>query len=112
MKHACATRRSSDLPWRADVYGGGVRPPEVFILDADGKEIALVYATDGADEPTAFPAVANSRLMVEAPAMKATIGALARRLLARSEEHTSELQSLMRNSYAVFCLHNKKQIYT
>src|SRR3546814_1853125 len=23
----------------------------------------------------------------------------------RSEEHTSELQSLMRNSYAVFCLH-------
>src|SRR3546814_8783729 len=27
--------------------------------------------------------------------------------LARSEEHTSELQSLMRNSYAVFCLKNK-----
>src|SRR3546814_2105614 len=25
----------------------------------------------------------------------------------RSEEHTSELQSLMRNSYAVFCLINK-----
>src|SRR3546814_2048091 len=28
---------------------------------------------------------------------------------ARSEEHTSELQSLMRNSYAVFCLN--KQTY-
>src|SRR3546814_1808211 len=28
---------------------------------------------------------------------------------ARSEEHTSELQSLMRNSYAVFCLKKKKQ---
>src|SRR3546814_4966389 len=27
---------------------------------------------------------------------------------ARSEEHTSELQSLMRISYAVFCLKNKK----
>src|SRR3546814_5602680 len=26
----------------------------------------------------------------------------------RSEEHTSELQSLMRNSYAVFCLKKKK----
>src|SRR3546814_4175413 len=26
----------------------------------------------------------------------------------RSEEHTSELQSLMRNSYAVLCLKNKK----
>src|SRR3546814_6632644 len=28
---------------------------------------------------------------------------------ARSEEHTSELQSLMRSSYAVFCLKKKKQ---
>src|SRR3546814_6050532 len=27
----------------------------------------------------------------------------------RSEEHTSELQSLMRISYAVFCLKNKKK---
>src|SRR3546814_10319185 len=33
---------------------------------------------------------------------------------ARSEEHTSELQSLMRISYAVFCLKKKKitNIYT
>src|SRR3546814_2015961 len=30
----------------------------------------------------------------------------------RSEEHTSELQSLMRISYAVFCLKNKKNIRT
>src|SRR3546814_10800225 len=29
---------------------------------------------------------------------------------ARSEEHTSELQSLMRISYAVFCLKKKKYI--
>src|SRR3546814_10167950 len=28
----------------------------------------------------------------------------------RSEEHTSELQSLMRSSYAVFCLKKKKTI--
>src|SRR3546814_1935821 len=32
------------------------------------------------------------------------------RFKIRSEEHTSELQSLMRNSYAVFCL--KKTYYT
>src|SRR3546814_4867392 len=31
----------------------------------------------------------------------------AHRLLVRSEEHTSELQSLMRISYAVFCLKKK-----
>src|SRR3546814_4725116 len=30
-------------------------------------------------------------------------------LVERSEEHTSELQSLMRISYAVFCLKKKKQ---
>src|SRR3546814_4861276 len=29
--------------------------------------------------------------------------------MSRSEEHTSELQSLMRISYAVFCFNNKKQ---
>src|SRR3546814_3155460 len=30
-------------------------------------------------------------------------------IVARSEEHTSELQSLMRISYAVFCLKKKKK---
>src|SRR3546814_9475803 len=34
-----------------------------------------------------------------------------RRLGCRSEEHTSELQSLMRISYAVFCLKKKIQEY-
>src|SRR3546814_4386764 len=41
------------------------------------------------------------------------LGAIERHDLAdfggRSEEHTSELQSLMRISYAVFCLKNKKK---
>src|SRR3546814_8590163 len=31
--------------------------------------------------------------------------------IARSEEHTSELQSLMRTSYAVFCLKKKQNHY-
>src|SRR3546814_3800432 len=35
---------------------------------------------------------------------------LPRTLNLRSEEHTSELQSLMRTSYAVFCLKKKKRI--
>src|SRR3546814_4392658 len=34
------------------------------------------------------------------------------RPMERSEEHTSELQSLMRISYAVFCLKKKKTSYT
>src|SRR3546814_4112446 len=36
-------------------------------------------------------------------------GLLPRSHFHRSEEHTSELQSLMRISYAVFCLKKKKQ---
>src|SRR3546814_10083545 len=32
--------------------------------------------------------------------------------VARSEGHTSELQSLMRNSYAVFCLEKQTNCYT
>src|SRR3546814_6399907 len=39
------------------------------------------------------------------PALDFFLGAIRR----RSEEHTSELQSLMRNSYAVFCLKKKNK---
>src|SRR3546814_3165903 len=38
-------------------------------------------------------------------------GGVAEDLMIRSEEHTSELQSLMRISYAVFCLKKKKTIH-
>src|SRR3546814_3554851 len=38
----------------------------------------------------------------------AQVGEPRRGLVLRSEEHTSELQSLMRISYAVFCLKKKK----
>src|SRR3546814_7260518 len=41
--------------------------------------------------------------------MASNLPADARRAPNRSEEHTSELQSLMRISYAVFCLKKTKQ---
>src|SRR3546814_1208750 len=41
--------------------------------------------------------------------MAAMVENVQKRKTKRSEEHTSELQSLMRNSYAVFCLKKKKQ---
>src|SRR3546814_9303462 len=50
-------------------------------------------------------------MIVEVPAGDATlqlVGNPIKVLGVRSEEHTSELQSLMRISYAVFCLKNKK----
>src|SRR3546814_10694795 len=39
----------------------------------------------------------------------AQVQAMARKYYDRSEEHTSELQSLMRISYAVICLKKKKK---
>src|SRR3546814_10607376 len=47
----------------------------------------------------------------ERPATVINIGSVGA-LKVRSEEHTSELQSLMRISYAVFCLKKKKTTYT
>src|SRR3546814_4472710 len=43
------------------------------------------------------------------PFRRVRAGVPAGRTTSRSEEHTSELQSLMRISYAVFCLKKKKQ---
>src|SRR3546814_5216263 len=64
-----------------------------------------------------FDDAALQRLCFVRAAFEAGIGldALARLCRAldaadRSEEHTSELQSLMRLSYAVFCLQKKKKI--
>src|SRR3546814_7957293 len=45
---------------------------------------------------------------LQASALGASDGALY--AIGRSEEHTSELQSLMRISYAVFCLKKKRNI--
>src|SRR3546814_9747300 len=65
-----------------------------------GNEIAMVY-----QEPMAAlnPAMTLGRQLMEVPLCHENIGEK-----ARSEEHTSELQSLMRISYAVFCLKKKK----
>src|SRR3546814_3618327 len=52
------------------------------------------------------PCVGSIRKRSPAPARRA---AGISRAGARSEEHTSELQSLMRISYAVFCLKKKKR---
>src|SRR3546814_5238200 len=71
-----------------------------------GEAMAQVVDADigqGAAPPECRPPV-----VVKADrSLAATVGEYERRVL-RSEEHTSELQSLMRISYAVFCLKKKK----
>src|SRR3546814_2147877 len=56
--------------------------------------------------PQRYVAQAGGREAPRAPSMPARRSA---RSFSRSEEHTSELQSLMRISYAVFCLKKKKK---
>src|SRR3546814_3152205 len=46
--------------------------------------------------------------MISACMLSGIFGVMVPLILKRSEEHTSELQSLMRISYAVFCLKTKK----
>src|SRR3546814_8796721 len=73
-------------------------------------------ADAGVDDRDAVPAVSGR--IVEQPAIDVTERTRHRDARPaypignRSEEHTSELQSLMRISYAVFCLKKKKQMIT
>src|SRR3546814_6778422 len=67
---------------------------------ADGEVPATVMDGDA-------PSPAPKPVRKPAPSPRRGQGELTAR--ARSEEHTSELQSLMRISYAVFCLKKKKQ---
>src|SRR3546814_4152255 len=55
-----------------------------------------------------FPAPGDAQPPIVAPANPGDPAAI---LFTRSEEHTSELQSLMRISYAVFCLKKKKKLH-
>src|SRR3546814_8250898 len=92
------TERLDDDVERAMVHlrQFGARADQAAVKDDIGG-IALVEPVRGADlVPRRVEAV--DRLAHH----------LARQLSGRSEEHTSELQSLMRHSYAVFCLKNKK----
>src|SRR3546814_3415827 len=111
--------------WSSDVCSSDLAEEQLGIVDQpvpavekdDGEDLALQARQLVAEE------VARNRRIRE---RRATMHALVdhgprgledlvrgRRLVAttpvaRSEEHTSELQSLMRISYAVFCLKKKK----
>src|SRR3546814_8173098 len=58
---------------------------------------------------TLFPYTTLFRSSASHWRKRASAGGARHRICQRSEEHTSELQSLMRISYAVFCLKKKKK---
>src|SRR3546814_7554740 len=59
-----------------------------------------------------WPVLAPVGIAFSSDAARGAAAWLIFRARNRSEEHTSELQSLMRISYAVFCLKKKKQSIT
>src|SRR3546814_8941693 len=65
--------------------------------------------TDGPEQVGEREAVAEQPRSGGRPEVAIEIGNQLLRLRDRSEEHTSELQSLMRISYAVFCLKKKNR---
>src|SRR3546814_3454815 len=95
-----AARHYADLPSLRPLHEAAV---------ADAFRAALAAAM-----PTILPPTAEQTLR-EAPEQAGplmppdTVGPLLDGEQDRSEEHTSELQSLMRISYAVFCLKKKNK---
>src|SRR3546814_10040320 len=86
-----STMKGHDKSWRADLVTWSVNNTEAFAgLHNQGKRIVLIF-----DEASG----------IDMKVWEVALGALT----DRSEEHTSELQSLMRISYAVFCLKKKQK---
>src|SRR3546814_1104284 len=82
------------------------------------RQLAMSIATDGTSEPNVDPAdrMAIEQLarvadlhVADVTGLSTSVNGRTLTVVPRSEEHTSELQSLMRISYAVFCLKKKNR---
>src|SRR3546814_6757286 len=80
-----------------------LRSPETISISEPGLTLPA-----SAGESATVTATRDRLAMRNSSASAATVWPRVA-LRERSEEHTSELQSLMRTSYAVFCLKKKKQ---
>src|SRR3546814_7947074 len=113
--HKAATRPLVEpTAWHVSVFPSASRRSSAVAASADAAE----HGWPGEQEPSrslaatperrtriCLPSSPNSEQRNVSPSvMEATVQANAPACFSRSEEHTSELQSLMRISYAVFCL--------
>src|SRR3546814_4191698 len=81
-----STQRADDGSLQSLVAGAGARGSPSGTMSSEKRSVKRVIVPSPVPE---LPGVAS----------------------VRSEEHTSELQSLMRISYAVFCLKKNKRLY-
>src|SRR3546814_9661137 len=103
---------SSDLGMVA-VLGEGLQVERVDRLEIPGRRLVAVHDAEAhtlARHPGAFLADVFAVLVVHRGKefVEVLPAAVVVPVVLRSEEHTSELQSLMRISYAVFCLKKQK----
>src|SRR3546814_10920810 len=96
LTHSFPTRRSSDLLDLDVERQGANRAGEAVFVCGEGADVGHDAFSFRLNKVRA-----HRVLVVIRPAGDG---------LARSKEHTSELQSLMRTSYAVFCLKKKKKV--
>src|SRR3546814_9267852 len=104
LTHSCPTRRSSDLPHSTGRWPRLTGWAQCKTDRSSSELMALAAFTGRALSATRHRQLVNRLFGLSEPAQT---GAKRPRSSFRSEEHTSELQSLMRISYAVFCLQNK-----
>src|SRR3546814_7888305 len=95
--------------WSSDVCSS-----DLFALDAilllQGGGLAGVALQLGDARLGVLQGFLCGQQLVVGPAFQLVAFFIEQALVGRSEEHTSELQSLMRISYAVFCLKKKNII--
>src|SRR3546814_5001259 len=112
--------------WSSDVCSSDLARIEAqfgpeLVARHHGQAVVAILAVVPEAEVAVIVDLAETQALGQ-PQFKQRLDALMQRLVRveracrnRSEEHTSELQSLMRISYAVFCLKKKitcKRIYT
>src|SRR3546814_1028246 len=97
--------------WSSDVCSSDLNPdrPHVGVALAVGEEQGRYSRIGKKRQDTDGPHHLGGRDLEHKRVVEGRARDIeADRTEGRSEEHTSELQSLMRNSYAVFCLKKKK----
>src|SRR3546814_3721547 len=102
----CRARLRLELPI-VEVQPGQARQLERAELHL-ARRLAVALPRDGIDEQVVVPRVEDMRRQLHRHAVLGGGDAI---LAGRSEEPTSELQSLMRSSYAVFCFKKNMQHY-
>src|SRR3546814_5611021 len=106
MTPSFPTRRSSDL---VIVLAGFDESPVFTNLGANDFVLLLVAFRERLHRSVRIAAGNKVQLVQRIARARRRRRAVHANRNRRSEEHTSELQSLMRISYAVFCLKKKKQ---